>query len=263
MARLAWSRSLCFSLSKQHAESYVGTYCSGRLPHKISIVPKYLSNTYLTGVHQTSPKGRSLCHAGAKVKRCSHEGCANGAVKGGVCVSHGAKVKRCSHDGCAKLARKGGVCTRHDAKSLATAPREVERPFQPPTGSNAKTAGAIASSGSGKIGSCNPRPNISLATTSRQPISLHPSEIDPNLLNEEEIGAWIYKCSDFARRNVTTAGANAGGSGKIGACDPNISHANGCQSPSILSSVSMPSDLSDDEDDIIGAWVYKNWAKFR
>jgi hypothetical protein len=32
----------------------------------------------------------------------------------------------------------------HDAKSLATAPREVEHPFQPPKGSNAKTAGAIA-----------------------------------------------------------------------------------------------------------------------
>ena len=199
------------------------------------------------------------------MKRCSHEGCTNQYIKGGVCVTHGAKVKvkRCSHDGCAKQARKGGVCMGHDAKSLATAPREVEHPFQPPKGSNAKTAGAIASSGSGIIGSCNPRPNISLATTSRQPLSLHLSEIDPNLLNEEEIGAWIYKCSDFARRNVTTAGAIAGGSGKIGACDPqtNISHANGCQSPSILSSATT-SDLPD-EDDIIGAWVYKNWAKFR
>ena len=105
--------------------------------------------------------------------------------------------------------------------------------------------------------------NISLATTSRQPLSLHPSEIDPNLSDEEEIGAWIYKCSDFARHNVTTVGAIAGGSRKIGACDPqtNISHANGCQSPSILSSATT-SDLPD-EDDIIGAWVYKNWAKFR
>jgi hypothetical protein len=82
--------------------------------------------------------------------------------------------------------------------SLATAPREVESPFQPPKGSNAETAGAIAR-----------------------------------------------------------------GSGEIGACDPqtNVSHANGCQSPSILSSATT-SDLPD-EDDIIGAWVYKNWAKFR
>jgi hypothetical protein len=37
-----------------------------------------------------------------KNKRCSHEGCSNQAVKGGVCVTHGAKVtkKQCSFEGC-------------------------------------------------------------------------------------------------------------------------------------------------------------------
>jgi hypothetical protein len=131
----------------------------------------------------------------------------------------------------------------------------VESPFQPLKGSNAETAGAVAR-GSKKIGSRNQHMNISLATTSRQSLSLHPSEteIAPNLSDEEKIGAWIYKCSNFARRNVTTAGAIAGGSGKIGACcnpQTNISHANGCQLPSILSSATT-SDLPD-EDDIIGA----------
>ncbi len=55
---------------------------------------------------------------GARVKRCSQEGCANGAVKGGVCVMHGAnkKVKRCSQKGCANEAIKGGVCFMHDAR---------------------------------------------------------------------------------------------------------------------------------------------------
>ena len=51
-----------------------------------------------------------------KPKLCSHEGCTNGARKGGVCVTHGAKLKRCSHEGCANQARKGGVCTTHGAK---------------------------------------------------------------------------------------------------------------------------------------------------
>ena len=46
-------------------------------------------------------------------KKCKSEGCANGAVKGGVCVIHGAKQKRCSNKGCAKRAKKGGLCCRH------------------------------------------------------------------------------------------------------------------------------------------------------
>ena len=31
-------------------------------------------------------------------------------VKGGVCVTHGAKVKRCSFEGCTNIVVKGGVC---------------------------------------------------------------------------------------------------------------------------------------------------------
>ncbi len=55
---------------------------------------------------------------GAKMKRCSSEGCTNQAQKGGVCIKHGAKVvyKRCSSDGCTNLALKGGVCVKHGAK---------------------------------------------------------------------------------------------------------------------------------------------------
>jgi hypothetical protein len=43
---------------------------------------------------------------GGKVKRCSSEGCTNGAVKGGVCKRHGAKVKRCSSNGRTNQAQK-------------------------------------------------------------------------------------------------------------------------------------------------------------
>ena len=46
---------------------------------------------------------------------CSHEGCTNNALKGGVCSSHGAKKKICSHEGCTSYAQKGGVCVRHGA----------------------------------------------------------------------------------------------------------------------------------------------------
>lgn len=38
------------------------------------------------------------------------------SLKGGVCVNHGAKLKRCSHEGCTKQVVKGGVCWTHGAK---------------------------------------------------------------------------------------------------------------------------------------------------
>ena len=55
---------------------------------------------------------------GAKVKRCSVEGCKNIVVKGGVCRRHGAKKeqRRCSSEGCTNHAKKGGVCMKHGAK---------------------------------------------------------------------------------------------------------------------------------------------------
>jgi hypothetical protein len=54
-------------------------------------------------------------------KTCSTDGCANGAKKGGVCVTHGAKVtyKRCSHVGCTNGVIKGGVCVTHGAKRMS------------------------------------------------------------------------------------------------------------------------------------------------
>jgi hypothetical protein len=52
---------------------------------------------------------------GAKIKRCSYEGCTNQVVKGGVCKKHGAKVNLCSSEGCTNHAKKGGVCWRHGA----------------------------------------------------------------------------------------------------------------------------------------------------
>ena len=50
---------------------------------------------------------------GAKVKLCSHEGCANQVVNGGGKL----QKKRCSQEGCTNQSTKGGVgvCTRHGA----------------------------------------------------------------------------------------------------------------------------------------------------
>jgi hypothetical protein len=55
---------------------------------------------------------------GAKIKRCSSEGCTNIVVKGGVCVRHGAeqKKKQCSINGCTNQSKRRGVCIRHGAK---------------------------------------------------------------------------------------------------------------------------------------------------
>ena len=65
-------------------------------------------------------KGGVCMKHGAKKeqKRCSIEGCTNKAQKGGVCIKHGAKKKhtRCSREGCTSFAQKGGVCIKHGAK---------------------------------------------------------------------------------------------------------------------------------------------------
>ena len=56
--------------------------------------------------------------AKVKIKVCSKEGCANQAVRGGVCIRHGASwtKKQCSSDGCTNKVQIGGVCIRHGAK---------------------------------------------------------------------------------------------------------------------------------------------------
>ena len=47
-------------------------------------------------------------------KTCSHKGCTSYARKGGVCVTNGAKVKRCSFEGCTNQVR----CSFEDAPAL-------------------------------------------------------------------------------------------------------------------------------------------------
>jgi len=43
-------------------------------------------------------------------------GITNQVRQGGVCIRHGAKVKRCSSEGCRNNAQTGGECKRHGAR---------------------------------------------------------------------------------------------------------------------------------------------------
>jgi hypothetical protein len=81
----------------------------------IDAVDALLSLAAFRGVCVTSPLNDVVVTHGAMVKRCSHEGCANGAFKGGVCIARGAKVKRCQ-EGCANGVNIGGVCFTHGAR---------------------------------------------------------------------------------------------------------------------------------------------------
>ena len=48
---------------------------------------------------------------------CSIEGCATGALSGGLCIRHGGG-KRCSMEGCASGAQSGGLCMKHGRSNL-------------------------------------------------------------------------------------------------------------------------------------------------
>jgi len=110
---------------------------------------------------------------------------------GGVCLAHGAKIKRCSRDGCTKFSKKKGLCWRHGTKSLATSPGKMKLPPQPTEGFEATTAGVIARRG-GEIDVCNMQANTSSATASLSPLPC-PSATAPDSSDDEELGAWIYK----------------------------------------------------------------------
>ncbi len=77
--------------------------------------PKVLN--CIEGCANGAVRGGFCITHGAKVKQCSHKGCANRSKMGGVCITHGAKVKRCSNKGCANGAVRGGFCVTHGART--------------------------------------------------------------------------------------------------------------------------------------------------
>ena len=120
-------------------------------------------------------------------KRCSSKGCTNKVVQGGVCITHGAMTKRCSFKGCARKAVKGGVCITHGAI--------VERKrcnFKGCT-SNAQKGGVCRGHSSKRIKANNINPTlqpntVTPAIPSRQSINYEDED-------EEQLNSWIWRSS--------------------------------------------------------------------
>jgi len=133
---------------------------------------------------------------GAKRKRCSNEGCANRAIKGGVCVTHGARKKRCSQEGCANRAKIGGVCCTHGAYSTAAAAAARDGAARHPhSAAGYHEAMVVVASA---IAGVNLQADVTCAAESP---ALRPFFVAPNFsdVDEEIIGAWIWRSSRMAR----------------------------------------------------------------
>ena len=91
---------------------------SSRSNHEVnnSIIPKVQGPKKKPVVKKSQPDVKVSIRTR---KKCSQKGCINGAVEGGVCVTHGAKRKRCSFEGCPNRVQQGGVCVTHGAKVRA------------------------------------------------------------------------------------------------------------------------------------------------
>ncbi len=101
--------------SRQRCNEGRGTYCRGCFEYL-----ERKKTCSADGCANRAVKGGVCVKHGAQIeyKRCSSDGCTNQAVKGGVCIKHGARVerKRCSSEGCTNHVIKGGVCIKHGAK---------------------------------------------------------------------------------------------------------------------------------------------------
>jgi hypothetical protein len=182
------------------------------------------------GCTNGSQKGGVCVAHGAKRKRCSNEGCANRARQGGVCITHGARVKRCSHEGCTNRSQKGGVCVTHGAtKKLCS---------QEGCAKQAQKGGLCLMHGAYSIAS------VSQNGEARPP---HPAG------------------GDDATAVVATAIAGVGG-GENEFVTHNLqadvrcasSPASPCLRPFI-----MAPNFSDDELEIIGAWIWRSSSMAR
>jgi hypothetical protein len=132
------------------------------------------------GCNNQAIKGGICITHGATVKRCSFEGCANQAQKEGVCVTHGAKKKRCSHKGCTNQTVVGGVCISHGATVKRCC-------FEDCNNHHAKKGGVCYRHCTKSI-NANNNPTLQLnAVTSSIPSCLPMNDED----DEEEVNSWI------------------------------------------------------------------------
>ena len=192
-------------------------------------------------------KGGVCITHGAMQKRCIHKGCANRAIKVGVCVTHGATRKRCSHSGCANQSRKGGVCVTHGATRKRCSHEGCAS--QAVKGGVCITHGAMlkrcshegCANQAVKGGVCRRHRAMSLAAAS---------------------GKMKRPPQSTGGFEATTAGGIARRSGRIGVdyLQMNMGTASARQPPSPRPSATIQ-DSSDDEE--LCSWIYKSWTRFR
>ena len=189
------------------------------------------TNCKRDGCANIAVKGGVCVAHGAKTKRCSQEGCANGAVKGGVCVTHGAKkkVKRCSQEGCANGAIKGGVCVTHGAR--------VRRCSQEGCANKIQKGGLCRRHGAYSI--------VAVATA------------------QDRAAQPPHPAAGYHETTVVVASAiTGGGRGEIEIDTRNLQADVSCtaapRSPSLRPFIMAPNFPEDDDEEIIGAWIWRS-----
>ena len=186
------------------------------------------------GVRQRIQEGRRLRHAQREGEMCSHEGCANRSKKGVVCITHGATKKRCSHEGCAKQAVKGGVCITHSAN--------VKR-----CSIKCSHEGCAKQARKGGLFTRHGKYSIASAAQNRAARPHHPA------------GGY-----DATAVVVTAIAGVGGGEIKLDTCNlqANVRCASYPRSPCFRPSIMAPN-FSDDELEIIGAWIWRSSSMAR
>lgn len=129
--------SLVFDDNSLHGEQFI----SGRTPSLSPSVPpvgeiksndkhgtktKTVKNAQSKGGKKDKKSTKSIDPASTSTRRningevskrvrrkCTHDGCTNRVVQGGVCIQHGAKRKICGYEGCTKHVKKAGMCSTH------------------------------------------------------------------------------------------------------------------------------------------------------
>ena len=172
-------------------------------------------------------KGGVCITHGATTKRCSHEGCPKKAQKGGVCITHGARVKRCSHEGCPNLSRRGGVCITHGAR--------VEHKLCSHKGCAKQVQ---------KGGLCRRHGLYSIAAATQNGASRPP-----------------HPAGGYDARAFVASAIAGGGGGGIEIDTRNLQSDVSCaaapRSPSLSTSIMVPN-FYDDNEEIIGAWIWRS-----
>jgi hypothetical protein len=124
-----------------------------------------------------------------------------------VCITHGAKLKRCSHEGCNNQALKEGVCITHGASRAKSVPIKQEREEyvlrMVPRGNNASLRDVTLNTQESQRGGVCTRHRskggiLANSTPTLQPnadTTPIPSRQSLHYEDEEGLNSWIWKSS--------------------------------------------------------------------